>query len=317
MNMAEETNAGSGVVQPLPSRQSDLIGELNPLQHPQAVEKYLKRRQSFMASDNAMQGAGFCYFSPLNVLAKIELGKFEVEDTLDHVIFKNGEGARFVMPSHKAQEYYLALLYALGQKCEVRLIPEAIANHLGSQKVYKSKLYNKEYVSLTERVMSLPGSRLKSMRNEMRRAADRSEFELYHPKHEAEYLRVNREWYAEAKTRHFRPYDKTSIDWLIRNWALVEQLAPDVQMAGVRDKETGLLIAFAMVCDLTDNSWHCFTRRYVRGHNVPSPNMYCWYMLAALRQPNHSNDGTADSAEIRHAKEKYTDFILKSYSIGG
>lgn len=313
--MAEHgQSAGAGAAQPDPSRIGAPIEGGHPLQpFPPAFELFLKHRPAFMANAEAV-GAACHYFSPANMLAKLALGKYETYEAEGHCVFVNGDGAACVMPGGEPQAYFAAVLAALDKHKKVFLVGEAVANHLRG--TYGAKPYGKEYLGTTEGLIQLPGGGLKTLRNEIRYTDQRAELVDFEEAIADELMRVNKGWYAEAKDRHFRPYDKTSIDWLIQNWRMVEELAPDAQLSAALEKTTGRIVAFCVVSNLTNRSWNCFTRRYVRDTGLKSVNLWTWWKLAHWRDPELFNDGTADSAEIRHMKEKYSDRTLQTFAVG-
>lgn len=276
------------------------------------MSAYLEHRRQFMATADSINAA-FCYFSPLNILSKLALGKMTDQEVNGLCVLQNGEGAAFVMYNGDTEAYFATILLMLEQKREVRLVPEFIANHLKGQ--YKVETGVREYMSSTPLIQNLDRPRLKSLRSDIRRAQRHSAITPYKPPLEAELLSLNAAWYAEAKTRHFRPYDKTSIDWLLKNWAEVTELAPDARGWVCRETFSKRAVAFSLTCDVSDQSWHCFTRRYIRDTQVPSPNMYAWVVAAEAQTKPICNDGTADSKEIRQAKDRYTEYHQTSYRV--
>lgn len=287
------TNAGSNVAWPLPSRRSGRIEAISPLQ---TFLEALPLSRLHMPETGVTAFA----FSPVNALSKLALDKWTATAIEGAVVLASGDDVR-LMPTGGKEAYWHAMLSQLEAKKNLMLVPEWAAS--GLRKNYKVLKQHDEYIMTTDAVKSFAGGRNASLRNQINKARKICTVEVYTSSNEAEYLALNALWYRQNVTLKFRTYDKTSIDWLIKNWIDVTKVVPDAIMLGVRFD--GKLISLNIGSGLCATMWTSYTFRYDREAPVKASNMLGYQSLAShFPKLGYENDGTADTAGIRAWKDR-------------
>ena len=214
------------MVRPSPSRFGSLIEESRPLQS--FLEKIPAMRQAMVTC-----AVPAFAFSPLNVLPKLALDKLSLSEVEGNAVLSSKDGVSRIIPTGARQNYYAAVLQLLSEGRQLALVPEWIAVAL--KKHYTVAKQHDEFMMLTADVIELPGGSNKSLRRHVRKARQTTVVEDYDPAKEAEYLALNATWYRQNAGLKFRTYDKTSIDWMIRNWPDVAAGDPTARLIGIRD----------------------------------------------------------------------------------
>jgi Phosphatidylglycerol lysyltransferase, C-terminal len=242
-------------------------------------------------------------FSPLNAAPKIALGKWDVVQLDGALALVSGDGVHRVLPIGAREQYWGAILDLLHARKTLALIPQWAAEAL--RKRYKVTKQHEEFISATADVIALPGGRNQSLRNYVNRARKNCDIEPLAFRNAVDFLKLNALWYRQNSGLKFRTYDKTSIDWLLREWGFVQQAVPDALCYGVRRRSDMQLIAFAAGCVLTASCWTSYTRRFDRDCGVTSPHFLCHVEMAkAFAGLPEENDGTAESKTLRAPKER-------------
>lgn len=303
--MAENTHAGAGAVQPLPSRKGGLGGESRPLQS-------FIDAVPLMRAAMHMGGANAFSFSPLNALPKIALEKWDVE-VGDTCITVQANGTCRIIPLSTQPDYYHAVLGALDRKVQVTHVPEWIANALKGH--YPMAKTSVEYVMRTEDVQAFPGGHNRQMRGNVNKARRLCTVEDFDPANLHEYAALVKTWYKQNQEIKFRTYDKTSIDWLLENWTDLKAAIPDLTCLGIRYE--GQLISLNMGCLLSEQTWTAYTQRFDRAAPIKHGNMLGYNELAKrFADTPFENDGTADTPTIKEWKDRlvYTKHVF--YTVG-
>ena len=300
-------DAGAGVVQPLPSRLSGTFDGSRPLQ------PLFDRRASYLQSLATCQAGSF-WFGALNLLPKVALGKLELEVRKDAILLYASDGSFRVLPLADRNAYYATLIELLSSKCYVKNVPEWVATHL--KRSYPVKKQQEEYLIPTETLRLLPGGRLRTIRNLVHKSRREAQVRLFSPADLAEYERVNALWYRQNKDLKFRTYDKTSIDWLLANHAMLAVYLPETAWAGVWLGDR--LLSFTMADMLHEGVWSAYTERFDRDAPIDGSNWRTWSDLAGLyanRGVPFENDGTADTTALRHNKGKLNPTKVSFYEV--
>jgi len=253
-----------------------------------------------MQSSFAQIGVPFCGASVLNSLPKIALGKWSIEkhDGFLRILTKDGVA---LFPTGDLKIWYSGILQSLEEGRSVRLIPEFIADALKPH--FKVIKQHYEYVVRTERVKTLSGVRNANVRNEVNKARKLCTIEDYNSSQVDEYKNVVRLWYRQNASLKFRTYDKTSIDWLLENWANISAHVPDTVCLGVRYQ--GTLISLSMGCKLSCNYWHSYTHRFNRDAPVQNGNKLGYNELASrFSSLEFENNGIADTTALHKQKAR-------------
>jgi hypothetical protein len=242
-------------------------------------------------------------FSPLNALPKIALGKWTPRPLKGALALISVDGVHRVMPLDGPDLYYAAILDLLQERKTLSLVPEWIATAL--KKHHKVTKQHDEYVMETPDVRALPGGRNAALRGNVNKARRLCSIEALSSERLDEYLALNALWYKQNAVIKFRPYDKTSIDWLLRNWPLVREAVPDAVCLGVRSIASAQLISLNLGCALSDAAWTAYTQRFDRGAPIKAANMFGYAELAGVfASLPMENDGTADTKTIREWKDR-------------
>jgi hypothetical protein len=255
-------------------------------------------------------------FSILNASPKIALGKWQVEEMDGALALVSGDGTHRVMPTGTLGQYHAATMHLLEHKKPLALVPEWLAAPL--KKHYAVAKQHDEYVMRTGDVRALPGGRNAAMRGNVNKARRLCTIEDFDAAKLHEFLALNALWYRQNAEIKFRPYDKTSIDWLLKNWSAIRRIDPDCTCLGIRHAETRQLIALNMGCVLSDRTWSAYTQRFDRAAPLKAANMLGYTELARVfADLQEENDGTADTKTIREWKdrlvsEKRTFFVVKA-----
>jgi hypothetical protein len=253
-------------------------------------------------------------FSPLNALPKIALDKWTVTELKEALMLVDGEGKARVVPLGSQQTYYDATLQVATQH-PVKLVPAWLAEHV-RKAGYKVKKQHDEYIIKTADTITMPGGSLKSLRKRVKHARAATVVEEYSLGKTHEYKALNALWYKQNAGRKFRTYDKTSIDWLIMNWASVVQADPTARFIGIRDAQYLQLIAINMGCVLSDGVWTAYTRRFDREAEIQGAGALGHVILAESFSEAMENNGTADTKEIKENKARIAAGTLSFYEIG-
>lgn len=289
------TNAGAHVAGSAPSRSGSIIEDFRPLQ---------LLTSTIDAQRVALANCGIVGFalSPLNVLPKLALEKWTAEQRGETIWLTSGDGIVRVLPLSTTTDYYQSILQALEAKKTVALVPDHIAQHL-KKSGFNVEKQQVEYLMKTSTIIDPPGPHHQRLRNYLKRARQRTVVEEYSPDMLADYLALNKSWYAQNKDLKFRTYDKTSIDWLLQNWPEVKAAIPDAKLIGIR---VGLqLIAFDMGCLLAKGWWTSYTHRFDRTADVQKATFHAYAELAKqFIDVENENQGTADNKAIRDWKSK-------------
>lgn len=307
--MAENTHAGAGAVQPLPSRKGGLGGESRPL-------------QSFIAAIPAMRvamqacGVPAFSFSPLNLLPKIALGKLTVQESpFGNIRLQSPDGTLRIVPCRAQGDYWSDVLDAVGAKTPLALLPEWAANALRPHTPVKKQ--HDEFMMATDTVLAMAGGSLKSLRKRIKHCAVETITVAYDPAQEAEFLALNAVWYRQNSERKFRTYDKTSIDWMIRHWPDIAAADHTARLLGIRHKGSGQLLSLNAGCLLTASIWTAYTRRFDRDATVQGAGPLGHYRLAeGFADIPTENNGTADTKDIRDNKLRLSSATLKMFTAG-
>ena len=242
-------------------------------------------------------------FSPLNALPKIALGKWTTVKMAGALALVSADGVHRVMPTGNLDQYYAAILDLLAAKKTLSLVPEWVANALRPHQTVKKQ--HDEYVMATPAVMALPGGRNAALRGNVNKARRLCVIETYDPANAVEYLALNAKWYKQNAEIKFQPYDKTSIDWMLKNWTLLKDAVPDLVCLGVRHAASLQLISFNLGCVLSSGAWTAYTQRFDRDAPVKAGNMLGYTELARVFESlPEENDGTADTRTIREWKDR-------------
>ena len=259
----------------------------------------------------ACQCAPF-YFSVVNLLPKLALGKLEAKPGAGCVQLIAPDGCVKLLPCGNQAAYWAALLEALTDEKTVSLVPAWAADNLG--KHYKVEKCSSEYVMSTEDVIAQPGGHNRQVRGNVNKARKLCTWEHLHADTLQEFLDLNRVWYRQNADRKFRTYDKTSIDWVLSNWSVILQADPLASCVGVRHE--GKLISLNIGGTLTQDTWTAYTQRYDREAPVKAANSYGYTLLGEVYSDlPWENDGTADSTAIRAWKERLKSCVRPFYKV--
>lgn len=240
-------------------------------------------------------------FSPLNVLPKIALGKLALEARAGGIILRSAEGTARVVPTGDRAAYYRLLLDLLSEKTSLALVPEWAAVALKKHQDVSKQ--HDEYVMTTEDVKAFPGGRNRQMRGNVNKARRLCTVEDFDQENLQEFKDLVRTWYRQNVELKFRTYDKTSIDWLLENWAELRDVIPDLVCLGIRYE--GQLISLNLGCLLSEGVWTAYTQRFDRDAPIKHGNMLGYNELAnRFDGADLENDGTADTKTIREWKDR-------------
>lgn len=276
------------------------------------AQLYIEARQRFMADADAL-AAPFFYFSPANILPKLWAGKLVVASLPDRqAALVSPDGSYRVIPQGSREAYYGACLFALARGPIVN-VPEWVTR--GLKNLYKASLQHREFIIPTRTTIDYPGGSLKSVRRGVNGAEQETDCEQFEPRFISDYLALNATWYAQAKGRKFRTYDKLSIDLLLSRWREAQAGADDLVCLGIRSRETGKLCSLHIGSKLTDSLWTAYTQRYDRDE-VRAANRLGVRNLSRLFLPIAAqNNGTADTKDLRVLKMQLGSPLLASYRV--
>ncbi len=255
------------------------------------------------------------FYSPLNVIGRLALGKWEVVQLGGFSAFMSDNTVRLI-PQGDKQAYYQAVL-EWSHKYTFAFVPSYMADVFRARgfKVLKQQT---EYVMDPDKLVSLPGGGLRSLRSDRNRAEKVTLVEDLDPvARPQELLDLVQRWYAEAKDRLWRPSEKAHIDWLITHWADVLQVEPGAKIVGVRDRANGDLLSFEMGSPLTLKYASSFTQRSDRARTrgaYAGTNLLASVALAE-RLGLPVNDGPADHKELAQRKAKLALGTLDFYTV--
>jgi len=255
------------------------------------------------------------FYAPLNVIPRLETGKWELKTLAGVTAFVSDADARLIPPPDKADYFRAIIEWAM--KFRVLFVPAYMVDAL-RQRGFKVTKIQTEYVMDLDRLRMLPGGDLRNMRYDVSRARRVTDAMIVDPTdHKTALLDLTRRWYAEAKDRLWRPSEKALIDWLIGNWSYVRDLEPTAACAVVHDRATKELISFELGSALTASYAVSFTQRSDRAktHGVfAGANLLCSITLA-----DHMglpvNDGPADHKELAARKLKLAAHLSEFYAV--
>lgn len=260
------------------------------------------------------------FYSPLNIIGRLALGKWTLEQREGFWAFVGDGVVRLVPPPTKA-EYYAAILAWAAKKTQVTMVPEYMANVMrgAPARVIKVLKVQTEYIMDPAKLEALSGGSLAVLRNDRNRALKVSvpqvlDVTLW----QDQLLALNRLWYTEAKDRLWRPSEKAHIDWLIQNWETVLALEPTATCVGVRDLETGELLSFEMGSALTETYVSSFTQRSIRDRLTGAysgVNVLASLELSRAFPGKPLNDGPAGTSFLAHRKAKMAMGTLDLFSV--
>jgi hypothetical protein len=271
-------------------------------EHTEAIETFALARGAFRLHAPDCRAA-FFWFSVPNLVPKLALGKVALVAQDGAVVLEDAAGAR-VLPVSDRPTYYNDLLTASARHRTLLLVPETLAQHMGKVTRFSAQRQQTEWLIPTATSRDLPGPRLSTNRRLCRKAERSCVVEPFDPKRVDEYLEVCSAWYRAAQDRYFRTYDKTSMDWLLRNWVSLLDLFPDMRCLGVRNRETGRLEAFNVASSFVAGEWSAYTRRY-RPDAPDGVTVLVDSAMAALFPEPVQNNGTADTPGLRAWKALY------------
>jgi hypothetical protein len=256
------------------------------------------------------------FFSPLNVLGRVAMGKWEVLCKYGVMAFVTGEAVRISPPMEKGAYYSAILEWAMTH--EVQFVPAYMAQAFRDKAGFMVKKIHTEYIMDPVKLTALPGGTLRNQRYDVARAARVTETRnLWPADHLEELLKVNAIWYMEAKSRLWRPSESLHIQWLLKSWKDVVDLDPAATCIGVFDKQAGGLLSFELGTRLTDHMAASFTQRSQRvllNGERTGVNLLC--SIAMVERFNLPlNDGPADNKELAARKDRLCSSKLDFFSV--
>jgi hypothetical protein len=294
--MLSDKHAGAEVDRPLPPRE----GVGFDAQHP--LHSFIRRRPQALKALAECQAASFWWSLP-NLAPKLALDKVAfVEETPTEIVFGTADGSLRILPLADRATYWRTIMRYVEAKATLALIPEWAADAL--RRHYKVAPQQKEYMIATETLRALPGGSLRNVRNLINKARRATTMGRFEGDYIEDYLNVNRAWYKQNAEAKFRTYDKTSIDWMLRNWTHLRVYAPDLLCFGIRANDDGKLIAFTIASTLCEGAWSAYTERFDREHPIQGCNWLLWQEIAKSFEEPWENDGTADTTALRRNKGK-------------
>lgn len=256
------------------------------------------------------------FYSSLNVISRVALGKWSLSVGHGVTAFADHEYARLVPPTDKGT-YYQAILGWLGTH-DVVFVPEYMSQ-LFAERGFKVSKMRVEYIMEAPKLLTLEGGRLQSLRYDFRRAAKACTVtvqDLSDPNIADKFLALNSAWYKDAGTRMFRTYEKTMIDWLIRNWSVVRDIDPTIRAVAV--EHDGRLISFEIGCQLCPGLGVSFTQRSdretCRGVLAGTNLLASGYLAEAIGEPL-INDGPAANKNVALRKDKLSSGTVAFYKV--
>ena len=259
------------------------------------------------------------FYSPLNVIGRIGMGKWTIEERDGFWAFVS-DGVARVIPTGDKAEYYQAIL-AWSFRHEVHFVPEYMADVFRKRGLKVAKLHD-EYILHPDKLADLAGGSLRGLRSDRNRAlkvVSYDEADLQSRAIVSDLLELNDRWYREAKTRLWRPSEKAQIEWMLKNWSDVLDLEPSARVVLIRDKQGKLPISFEAGSHLTATLASSFTQRsdreYMTGAFSGANLIATLALVGLLGRP--SNDGPADTKELAQRKTKMASKVLTFYSVSG
>ena len=305
--MLSDKHAGAPEAEPLLSQESDRFDALHPLQ------SLLKHRTKALQALADCGAASFWWSLP-NLAPKLILEKVAlVEETETALIFSCHDGSARVLPLADRASYWQTLLRLLEDKKTLGLVPEWAADAL--RRHYKVIPQQREFLIANTTLQELPGGRLRNQRNLIAKARRGTTVGRFEGDHVEDYLAVNKAWYRQNAEAKFRTYDKTSIDWMLRNWRDLRAVAPDLQCLGARCNADAKLIAFTIASKLCEGTWSAYTERFDREHPIQGCNWMLWQEFARFHEEPWENDGTADTTALRHNKGKVVASLVPFFKV--
>lgn len=255
------------------------------------------------------------FYAPLNIIPRLETGKWEIKSVAGCLAFVSDADARLIPPPDKV-EYFRAIL-EWAMKFRVLFVPTYMVEALRARGFKVTKIQT-EYLMDLDRLRTLPGGGLRGLRYDVSRARKVTDAMIVDPTdHKTALLDLTRRWYAEAKTRLWRPSEKALIDWLIANWPYVKALEPTAACSVVYDRATQEIVSFELGSALTLSCAVSFTQRSDRAktHGMfAGSNLLCSITLADhLGLP--VNDGPADHKELAVRKLKLAAYLTDFYAV--
>lgn len=257
-------------------------------------------------------------FSPFNILSRMALGKWEVEACDGHLAFVSASDDSARVLPHGDKAMYWSALIEWASLTKVVYAPEWIAM-AAREKGFKVEKMTTEYIMDAERMVTLPGGRLRNARYYAARARKHLTLVNVLPddaRQLAELLEVNDAWYKEAKDRIWHPSEKALIVWLLENWHTVKRIAPSANCVGAYDDFSGRLLSFEIGCRLSARYAATFTQRSLRGCTkgiFAGTNLAVSGMLAS-KFGGQINDGPAEKQLIAR-KRALSVGTLNFYSV--
>jgi Phosphatidylglycerol lysyltransferase, C-terminal len=255
------------------------------------------------------------FFSPLNAISRLAMGKWTIEELAGTLGFVSGDVVRIVPPVDKGAYYQAILEWATTKR--VTFVPGYMAD-VFRQRGFKVAKVQTEYVMDPEKLRTLPGGALRNRRYDVSRAGKVATAQLINPAdHLVELLALNDCWYGEAKSRIWRPSEKTHIEWLLTHWDEVLGLEPTARCVGVFDNADGKMLSFELGSMLSDSMASSFTQRSDRSklHGLyAGVNLFCSTALA-VDLGVHLNDGPAGDRSLAERKGKLCIGALDLYSV--
>lgn len=276
------------------------------------LQSFLRLRHEAQIAMGDCQAASF-YFGVLNVAPKLALGKLTLAGcTPGAFSLQAHDGSVRLVPTGTRSDYWTALHDHLAAGATVMQVPEWAAMALKPH--YKVEKQQDEFLISEWRLRTLAGGRLSRLRAYMHEGMRRL---IIAPMTNPDpYIALNAKWYQQNRALKFRTYDKTSIEWVLRNWHDLKDWCPDICCLGARDADTMELVGFAMGSMLTKDTWSCYTRRFDRESPVHSPHILAFQSLGArFPKAAYENDGTGGDATLRKDKSRMAEATLSFYTV--
>lgn len=281
-----------------------------------SLERYAELAPALKRGLDAVE-APASFYSPLNIIGRLALGKWTIEERDGFPAFVS-EGAVRVIPLADKAAYYQAIL-AWSFRNEVHFVPEYMAD-VFRQRGYSVKKLQDEYILHPEKLADLAGGDLRGLRSDRNRALKVVSYEDADLQSRAtlgDLIDLNDRWYKEAKARLWRPSEKAQIEWMLRNWQDVLALEPSAKVVLIKDASNKVPISFEAGSYLTDTLASSFTQRSDREYLTRAysgANLIATLGLVGL-MGRPSNDGPADTKELAARKTKMASKVLTFYSV--
>lgn len=268
-----------------------------------------------MQSSMDAVGCVSSFFSPINVLSRLEAGKWGVEHRNGFPAFTSDTGVR-VLPQPTQEKYFEALMEWIGKR-PILLIPEYMAE-VFNKKNFRVTKNQAEYFMFPEKTNLLPGGSLRKMRGDVSRAMRVTDTSIEASlKNVDELVSVTDAWYKEASDRLWRPSEKALTVWIIRNWDKILNFEPSARCSVVRDNADNSILSFEMGSKLSGKLASSFTQRSLRDRTVGHYAGVNLINSLALIKHFHCplNDGPAATADLAHRKLKLCSNVKTFYDV--